>query len=599
MKPTFACKRLLPVLLALALCVLCCACGDSSPDRKQQMLSLYGENKPITGDYDKTLAVSCSNGVFVGKEAGGVRAYKGIPFAEPPTGALRWKPPVPAKDGDGVFEAYYFGASPVQTEWPSEPGSYYPQSEDCLKLNVWTSGSGKNKCVMVFFHGGSYGWGATSDPIYDGENFVRAHPDVVLVTVEYRLGIFGFIDFSAVPGGDAYKESGNLGLLDMVCALQWLRKNVGAFGGAADNVTVFGESAGGGAVSLLPLMAGTRGLFRRAIAESGSVALTYGRDECQRLTQMLLQETGCETMEELTALPEEALKQANEALNDYNNFPERDGVVLPEDLYGAYARGDAAHVDLLIGSNADEARYWTLEMGYYAPGVSGETIYKLLIPVMFESNIKPFSDADRAAVKTFMALQSGKRAWRITEFYNDVLFRVPAAFQAQVNTEHGGKAFVYYWTYPSAIGSLGACHAVELAYVFNNLDQTIYTGDNVDPELAAAVQTMWVNFAKTGDPSTAELAWPVYDGAHRTSMVLGSGIHTENGVLEQRRVLMEPLLNYGLNGCYTTLNFNVPTVWRYAAVAAAVLLALAAALVVLIRRSRKKKHRKTDGRRRA
>ena len=594
MKPTFVRKRLLPVFLALALCVLCCACGDSTPDRKQQMLSLYGENQPVTGNYDKSLAAVCSNGVFVGKESGGVRAFKGIPFALPPTGDLRWKPPVPAPDGDGVYEAYYFGASPVQTEWPSEPGSYYPQSEDCLKLNVWTSGSGENKCVMVFFHGGSYGWGATSDPIYDGENFVRAHPDVVLVTVEYRLGIFGFLDFSAVPGGDGYRESGNLGLLDMACALGWIQKNIRAFGGAPDNVTIFGESAGGGAVSLLPLMKGTKGLFRRAICESGSVALTYGKDECQRLTQMLLKETDCETMAQLTALSEEALKTANEKLNDYNNFPERDGVVLPEDLYGAWARGDAAHVDLLTGSNADEARYWTLEMGYYAPGISGEAIYKLLIPVMFESNTKPFAAKDRDRLQAFMALQNDRHVWNITEFYNEILFRVPALFQAQANSDHGGKSFVYYWTCPSAIGNIGACHAVELAYVFNNLDQTIYTGDNVDPDFAAAVQTMWINFAKTGDPSTTEHPWPAYDGERRTSMVLGERIHTEDGLLEQQRALIEPLLQYGLNGCYTTLSFNVPTVWRYLTVAVLLLLLLAAVLVLLIRRSRNKKRRKTD-----
>ena len=133
---------------------------------------------------------------------------------------------------------------------------------------------------MVFFHGGSYGWGGTSDPIYDGHNLVEKYPDLVLVTAEYRTGIMGFMDFSGVPGGEDYSTSGNLGLLDQVCALEWVQKNIRAFGGDPENVTIFGESAGAGSVSLLPLIEGTDGLFRRIIMESGSPALTYSREEC-------------------------------------------------------------------------------------------------------------------------------------------------------------------------------------------------------------------------------------------------------------------------------------------------------------------------------
>ena len=594
--PKKAIRRLFLAALVFSLCFTLCGCaGDGTADAKQTMLSLFGENHEITGAYDESLAAKCSNGIFVGKEADGVLAYKGIPFAEPPTGELRWKPPVLAGDSSRVYEAYYFGASPIQTEWPSELGSYYPQSEDCLKLNVWTSGNdGGEKCVMVFFHGGSYGWGATSDPMYDGENFVRAHPDVVLVTAEYRLGVLGFMDFSAVPGGEDYAESGNLGLLDMVCALQWVQNNIRAFGGAPNNVTIFGESAGGGAVSLLPLMQETKGLFNRVIAESGSVALTYSKDECQRLTKMLLEETGCASMAELTALSESELARVNVDLNDYNNFPERDGVVLPEDLYAAYENGAASHVDMLIGTNADESRYWMVELGYYVPGVNGELLYKLAIPVMFESNIKPFSKTDREATDAFMALQTDKRVWNITEFYNEILFRVPAAFQAQANAENGGKAYVYYWTYPSALGSVGACHAVELAYVFNNLDQTIYTGDNINADLAAAVQTMWVNFAKTGDPSTEDITWPAYDKETRVSMVLGDDIHTENDLLAQQRELLKPLLQYGLNGCYTNLDLNVPTVWLYSGALIALLAVLIAGLILAIRHRKKRKGSRKD-----
>lgn len=245
-------------------------------------------------------------------------------------------------------------------------GSYYPQGEDCLTLNVWTNRTGpvSGKAVMVFFHGGSYGWGATSDPIYDGHNLVRKFPDLVLVTVEYRTGIMGFIDFSGVPGGEAYRTSGNLGLLDQACGLRWVRENISAFGGDPENVTIFGESAGGGSAALLPLMKEAKGLFRRSIAESGSVALTYSREECRNLTARLLKYSKCSSMEELLALTEAQLMKVNEKLNDYNNFPERDGIVLPEDPYGAWEDPALKDLDFMTGTNADECRYWIREMGY-------------------------------------------------------------------------------------------------------------------------------------------------------------------------------------------------------------------------------------------
>ena len=273
----------------------------------------------------------------------------------------------------------------VQSE-PSDPADNATpdssQTDDSAQAEQTEGGSNMlvayfSLAVMVFFHGGSYGWGATSDPIYDGQNLVEKYDDIILVTVEYRTGIMGFIDFFSVEGGNEYEESGNLGLLDQVEALRWIQKNIAAFGGNPDNVTIWGESAGAGSVSLLPLINDTEGLFKRIIAESGSVALTYSTEECQNLTQMLLEETGCSTMSELMALPTETLVKVNEKLNDYNNFPERDGVVLPTDLYAAYETGVASDLDMLIGSNADEVRYWINEMGYSTKLVSGELIYRL------------------------------------------------------------------------------------------------------------------------------------------------------------------------------------------------------------------------------
>ena len=579
-------KRTIGAIMVLLLIISLCGCAAEDPN-KAAMRAMAGENRQITGVYDEALAAVCHNGTFVGQAEGDVIAFKGVPFAEPPIGELRWKPPVPAAAGNGVYEATYFGKSPVQTEWVSEVGSYYPQSEDCLTLNVWTNRTGPRdgKTVMVFFHGGSYGWGATSDPIYDGRNLVEKYPALVLVTAEYRLGIFGFIDFSEVPGGEEYAESGNLGLLDQVCALEWVQKNIEAFGGDPGNVTIFGESAGAGSVSLLPLIGGTDGLFRRIIAESGSVALTYSREECKNLTRMLLEKSGCADMDGLTALSEETLAELNEGLNDYNNFPERDGVVLPEDLYAAWEDDSLADIDVLIGTNSDEARYWINEMGYYTSLLPGQFLYELGAPFMYENNLNRMSPEERALAKSFVGAQSGRKIWRITEFFNQLLFRVPALEQI---TRHKGKSYNYYWTMPGSDETLGACHAIELAYVFNNPQVTIYTGGRYNEKLADTVQEMWVNFARTGDPSTDDYVWEPYTADSRKTMVLGEETGTVEDLKQEQRETIAPLLHHYFNGCYSQLSFFVPQLGR---IVGTVLLALAlvTAAAVMLRRRKKRK----------
>ena len=515
---------------------------------RKYMASLYGENKTLTTVPEDAPTARCANGIFVGKRSAGVCSFKGIPYALPPTGERRWQRAVPVPDGQTVCQAFYFGPSPIQTTAASERASYYRQSEDCLYLNVWTADSlmlESKRPVMVWIHGGSYGWGGTSDPLYDGQNFVRTHPDVVLVTIGYRTGIMGFIDLSTIPGGEAFKDAPNLGLLDQVEALRWVKRNISAFGGDPNNVTIFGESAGGGSVSLLPLIPEAKGLFQRVIAESGSIALTYSRDECQSLTRRLLKRSKASSMADLMALSEEQLMELNEDLNEYNCFPQRDGRILPEDLFQSYRHGDATHVDMLIGTNRDEARYWIGEMG-------GTFIYKLLLPVLYRKNTKRLSLADRDTLQLFRrSLPDG--TWPRTEFYNEVMFRIPAICQAEAQAANGHPAYMYYWTKPSSLRNRGACHAVELAYVFNNLDETIYTGEPADSALASEVGQMWVNFARTGNPSTARHAWPAYECPARTTMFLGSDIHCEDDPLPKQRRTMMPMMKYHFNGSYADI----------------------------------------------
>lgn len=593
--------RIIPALL-IALAVMTgvfaqpAAAVNVGPDAKAYLRSIAGENKEITGRYDEALAVRCRNGIFVGRQTGSVLSFKGIPFAEQPVGALRWKPPQAAAPSDKVFEAFYFGHTAVQSEWESERASFYPQGEDCLNLNVWVNraDSGTKKPVMVFIHGGSFGWGGTADPLYDAATLSEKYPDVVFVTIAYRTGLLGFMDFSAVEGGEAYRESGNLGLLDQICALEWLRDNVAAFGGDPQNVTIWGESAGGASVSLLPLIPRAKGLFARVIDESGAVNQTSSKEECALLTEMLLQRSGCRTMQDLAALDPARMKELNDELNDYNNFPERDGVVLPLDPYAAYEKGDTADVPMLIGTNKDECRYWLHEIGLLVPGVNEKALYSFVFRVLYDNDSRHFSKAEKAAAEAFVAAQSGSKTWRMTELYNELMFRLPSIRQANANADHGGTVYFYFWEYPSTLPDFGACHAVELSAVFDNREDTVYSGEPIDRAFAETVQQMWVNFARTGDPSTPEHVWEPYDTAARKTMLLthengGVRMETQRRAAEAKQLM--PLTAYYLHGSYMTMSFNVPTVHRLIALAAAVLLVIAAAIVLLVRRHKKKKRR--------
>ena len=536
----------------------------------------YGVNRPIEAGYDASLAVKCSNGTFVGGKTGDVTAFKGIPFAKPPTGKLRWKAPVPVEDCEGVFEAYYNGKTPIQTEWHTEQASYYPQGEDCLYLNVWVNRTNTQtgKPVMVFIHGGSYGWGGTADPIYDGKALVNKHSDIVLVSIGYRVGMMGFVDLSYLKGGENYPDAPNLGLLDQIEALRWIQKNISSFGGDPNNVTIFGESAGGGSASLLPIIPQAKGLFKRAIAESGSVVLTYSKEECRPFTEKLMKESGAISVNDLLKLDEKQLQALNAKVNDYNNFPQRDGKLIPINPFESYEKGLSADTEMLIGTNSDEMNYWIGEIGGIVP-------YRFVMSVKFENDMKMLSKEDKKRADAFMERLEGNSTWRMTEFYNEMMFRLPAIYQSQEHAKNGGKAYMYYWTVPSATPLSKACHAVELAYVFGNIDETLYTGERADEQLSDTVMQMWTNFARCGDPSVEGLAWEPYDEKSRVSMVISQKPHLKLDVLREQRKLLSPLLRYMINPCYTALSYNVPVVRKIVAGGAAIVAGIAGAAMII------------------
>ena len=284
---------------------------DSLSAARERMRALYGENKKITDDnYDKSLAVKCINGTFVGRRTDGVIAYKGIPFVgRQPVGELRWKAPVDVVPDDGVYEAYYFGKCPRQIESFAQMGSLYVQGEDCLYLNVWKAeeDSVKKKPVMVWIHGGAYEIGGAAEPREEGTNFVKENPDVIFVSIEYRLSVFGFLHLSHLPDGGDYPDAQNLGMMDQVMALKWVHENIAAFGGDPDNVTIIGQSAGGGSVTLLPLIEGTHAYFKRVIAQSGSPGFSRSTEQAIECTTELMEALNCRTVADLQKIDAEKM----------------------------------------------------------------------------------------------------------------------------------------------------------------------------------------------------------------------------------------------------------------------------------------------------
>lgn len=506
-------------------------------------LEEYHPNEEITGEYDKSLAVKCSNGTFVGIKDEDVISYKGIPYAEPPVGNLRFKPPLKKDDSDKVYQAFYLGKTCIQTECDTEMSSKYKQGEDCLTLNIWknTSSTIEDKPVMVFIHGGAFAWGGTADPLYEGTNFIKENKDVILVTINYRVNILGFINLSILKGGENYKESGNLGMLDQVCALKWVKDNIKNFGGNPNNVTIFGESAGGCAVSVLPLIKETKGLFNRIIAQSGTYQFTNSIETSLIITNKIIEITQDDTIETLLNLSEDEIRELiSQFCDDVFIFPIRDGVILPKDLFSEFDKVDFTGLDFICGTNKDEFRYWIEDFG-------GLEYYKPALIELFTAYYSQFNERERKLVNRFLKSLKSNEIWNLTEFINEYLFRIPAIGEAEKFIKNGAKVYMYFWKYPSAIENFGACHAVELSSVFNNLKNGIYTGGKYNEKLAKSVQKMWTNFAKNGNPSIDGYTWNCYTLEERKTTVLDENIYEEKDILSERRKLLSSLANDYVN----------------------------------------------------
>ena len=505
-------------------------------------------NSEITGDYDEAHAVKCVNGTFVGTENHGVASWLGIPYAKAPVGARRFKAPEYVDASDKVFEAKYYGKGAYGSL--GYPDCIQKQmSEDCLFLNIWLNEDDKTpkKPVMVWIHGGAYVVGSGSQISYSGANLVQAQSDIIMVNINYRLNMYGFMDFSSVPGGENFKTAPCNGLLDQAMALRWVHENIAAFGGDPGNVTIFGQSAGGGSVSILPVMKEANRYFQKVIAQSGSTTLAFPVEceSAQGKTKALLEYTGCKTMDEIMALSEEKLQEAYvNAVGKFTSCPYYGTEVLPEAPIELYKKGYAKHISILAGSTADEMRLFmgegpmlsVEEQKLYAQRAAGDAV-----PYLKEEDKKYYEEFKRVCRFQEPGLVE-------TEFINELMFRVPMLQQLGVQSAFN-KTFSYYWSYPSSNAEVGAAHSVELMFVFNARGlgaSSTFNGTNNSDEIFTSVQQMWTNFARCGNPSTDKVEWKAYSAQDQNVLdIAGPGdIRIKKDLLASQYKAVLPLLGY-------------------------------------------------------
>jgi len=478
--------------------------------------------------------VRTESGLVAGTGAD-IRVFKGIPYAAPPVGELRWKPPQPAAPWPGVRQATEFGAACMQT------GKIPKLSEDCLTLNIWTPAKdGKAKLpVMFWIHGGAFVTGAGS--IYDGEALARQ--GVVVVTINYRLGALGFFAHPALAKESPQGSSGNYALLDQIAALRWVQRNIAAFGGNPKNVTIFGESAGGTSVCLLLVSPLAKGLFHRAIAESAAIATAlphtreawYGRPPLEQAGEKL----GADISKLRAASPEELMKK----WNNWENTKAVDGWVVPDDPGALFESGRFHRVPVMAGSNADEGtsfvrNAFTKELGSTRT-VAGYRDYLK----------RQFEESAEQAFSLYPVASDSEAEAAAARVMGDTAFHYGTRLVLTAVARRGLKSYQYYFTRLSpmlAKRGLGVVHAAEIPYVFNALDRVLSQMkpdpslpepiNATDRSLAKAMSAAWVRFAKAGNPNGGGLpAWPVVNVKEPQYLEFGDKIQVGQWDSERRK----------------------------------------------------------------
>ncbi len=496
--------------------------------------------------------VNTRAGKVEGNYKDGLYVFKGIPYAAPPVGELRWMPPQPVKPWDGVRPAKKFGPIPPQNEMAGGPiiQVEQPQDEDCLFLNIWTPGlDDARRPVMVWIHGGAFTIGSSSDPQYDSGS-LASRGDVVLVTINYRLGMLGFLNLKAVTGG-LIPATGNEGLLDQVAALKWVKENIAAFGGDPGNVTAFGESAGSMSTACLMVMPAAKGYFNKGIMESGVGSTAASLDEAVDVAGRFLglADINGDDVDALRALETKRLlevemklrtdmAQPGEIARITVTSPVIDGEVITDVPNRLAGKGAAKDIPAIIGTNLEE---WKL-FGAMQPGINKVDEAEVT------KRLSAFTSAENAQ-KLFKAYRGAREkrgeatspADILTAINTDLMFRIPVLELVEAQRDNGQSVYNYLFTWKSPVmnGALGACHALEIGFVFGKYND-MFCGSGPDADkLSGCIQDAWTAFARTGDPSCTSVGnWPVY-GKNRATMMLGKECRVEEAPYEEERSTWE------------------------------------------------------------
>jgi para-nitrobenzyl esterase len=501
--------------------------------------------------------VETASGKVRGSVVEGVLEFRTIPYAASTAGANRFRPPQPVPPWSGVRDCLEFNGRAPQAglRQPTRPelenfsgaADTSPETEDCLTVNVWTPACQGDRPVMVWFHGGAFAYGNANSPRTRGSR-LAARNDVVVVTVNQRLNIFGHLDLSAV-GGD--RHSGNAGTLDMVASLQWVRDNIAAFGGDPGNVTIFGESGGGAKVSTLLSMPLAKGLFHRAIIQSGAAVRLRTRDRAIALTEIVLKHLGA-TAVTIADVPADhllaAIDPAQAALGPsqtplfdrYPFGPVVDGDVLPAQPFDPVASGISADVPLIIGDMKTETANFL--------AVVDQVWSRSLNATEMRQRVTAIAGAHAGrVVELYEQLYPGLNpAERLIAITTDSNFRIRSLALAQRRAAlHRGPVWMYSfdWETPVLGGKLKAPHAMDVPFVFNTLDLTNATGGSAEAStLAGTMSSVWAAFARNGRPDHPSIpAWPVYDAASRATLLLDKQCRIENDPRGEERRLWQDI----------------------------------------------------------